>query len=107
MSINYKAFYGYGFEITDEQISALSPEKFDELMDSEYTQQMNGWGDSYHSFFGLNLISMDDGELHKIPTFIDDNELKNMLKEYLSIFGDEAFSEVTNKIDYYVGFAVT
>lgn len=107
MSINYKAFYGYGFEVTDEQISTLSPEKFDELMDSEYTQQMNGWGDSYRCFFGLNLISMDDGELHKIPTFINDNELKNMLKEYLNIFGDEAFSEITDNIDYYVGFAVT
>jgi len=42
MSISYRAFYGYGFEITDEQISTLSPEKFDELMDSEYTQQING-----------------------------------------------------------------
>jgi len=50
---------------------------------------------------------MGDGELHKIPTFIDDNELKNMLKEYLNIFGEEAFSEIIDNIDYYVGFAVT
>ncbi len=107
MSISYRAFYGYGFEVTDKQISTLSPEKFDELMDSKYTQQMNGWGNSYHCFFGLNLISMDEGELHKIPTFIDDNELKNMLKEYINIFGEEVFSEIIDNIDYYVGFAVT
>lgn len=101
MSVSYKAFYGYGFELTDEDVSNLEPNKYDLLIDSDYTQFLNGYDDSRHCFFGITLISLNEGELHEMPPImsIDSTDL---IQEYIDIFGEKPAVSPT----YFVGFVI-
>ena len=105
MSVDYRVFYGYGYEIPDKKVSALTPEKRDELCDSDYFTILDGYSESYKGFFGITLAVVDGCEVYQIPVVdeINHNELREMLTEYKNIFGIG-----TNEIaHHYIGFAVT
>ena len=104
MSVNYRVFYGYGYEIPDEKVSALATEKRDELFDSDYFTFLDGYSDSDKGFFGITLAIVEGCEIYQIPVVdeIDHNERHKMLAEYRSIFGIKP-NEIAH---HYVGFAV-
>lgn len=104
MSIDYRVFYGYGYEISHEKASNLSPDKYDELIDSEYTQILDGYGDNRHCFFGITLAYVPGCTMYEVPV-VDDrdkNDFKNMINEYKNIFNDSP-----GMAHHYIGFAVT
>jgi len=105
MSVDYRVFYGYGYEISNEQALNLSPEKYDELMDSDYTQILDGYNnDEHRCFFGIILDIVPACSMCKVPVVddIDHNDFKNMINEYQNIF-----NEFPGMVHFYVGFAVT
>ena len=103
MSVDYRVFYGYGYEIPDEKVSALAPEKRDELLDSDYFTILDGYSESYKGFFGITLAVVDGCEVYQVPVVdeIDHDELREMFAEYRNIFGAGGIAH------HYVGFAVT
>lgn len=105
MSVDYRVFYGYGYEVSDEKISTLTPEKRDELFDSDYFTILDGYSESYKGFFGITLAIVDGCEVYQIPVVdeIDHDELHEMLAEYKNIFGIKS-KEIAH---HYIGFAVT
>jgi len=104
MSVDYRVFYGYGYEVSDEKISMLTPEKRDELFDSNYFQFLDGYSGSNKGFFGITLAIVDGCEVYQIPVVdkIDHDELREMFAEYRSIFGIKP-NEIAH---HYIGFAV-
>lgn len=105
MGVDYRVFYGYGYEISDEKVSALAPEKRDKLCDSNYFTILDGYSESYKGFFGITLAIVDGCEVYQIPVVdeINHDELREMLTEYKNIFRIE-----TNEIaHHYIGFAIT
>jgi len=101
MSVNYKAFYGYGFELTDEDVFNLEPNKYDLLVDSDYTQFLNGYDDSRHCFFGIQLISLNEGGLCDIPPIMS-IDCADLIQEYVNIFGKKPAVSPT----YFIGFVI-
>ena len=103
MSVDYRVFYGYGYEVSDEKVSALAPEKRDELLDSDYFTILDGYSESYKGFFGITLAVVDGCEVYQVPVVdeIDHDELREMFAEYRNIFGAGGIAH------HYVGFAVT
>jgi hypothetical protein len=104
MGVDYRVFYGYGYDIPSEKASKLSPEKYDELIDSEYAQVLDGYSDDSACFFGLILATVEGCTLYQLPVIdkIDHNELHEMLIEYKNIF-----NESPGMAHHYIGFAVT
>lgn len=104
MSVDYRVFYGYGYEISNEKAFNLSPEKYDELIDSDYVQFLDGYSDERRCFFGVILNTMNDCGMSQITSSIniDNDDYKNMINEYKNIFNEEP-----GMANYYVGFAVT
>ncbi len=103
MGVDYRVFYGYGYEVPNEKVSALAPEKRDELFDSDFFTILDGYSESYKGFFGITLAVVDGCEIYQIPVVdeIDHDKMCEMFTEYRSIFG-------TSKIaHHYIGFAVT
>ena len=103
MSVNYnRVFYGYGYEIPDEKVSALTPEKRDELFDSDYFHFLDGYSGSDKGFFGITLAVVKGCEIYQVPVVdeIDYGELCEMFAEYRSIFGASGIAH------HYIGFAV-
>jgi hypothetical protein len=105
MGVDYRVFYGYGYDISNEKAFNLSPEKFDELADSNYTIFLDGYSDDRACFFGLTLATVEGCTSYQIPVVdeIDHNELHEMLTEYRNIF-DIKPNEIAH---HYIGFAVT
>ena len=104
MGVDYRVFYGYGYEISHEKASNLSPNKYDELIDSEYTQFLDGYSDDRHCFFGVTLADIPGCDMYEVPVVDnrDKNNFKNMLNEYKNIFDDSP-----GIAHHYIGFAVT
>lgn len=103
MSVDYKVFYGYGYEISDEKVSALVPEKRDKLFNSNFYTFLDGYSDSNKGFFGVTLAVVDGCEVCQIPVVdeVDHGELCEMFTEYRNIFGTSRIAH------HYIGFAVT
>ena len=105
MGVDYRVFYGYGYEVPDEKVSALAPKKRDELISNDYFTVLDGYSESYKGFFGITLAIVDGCEVYQIPVVdeIDHDELREMFAEYRSIFGIKP-NEIAH---HYIGFAVT
>ena len=103
MGVDYRVFYGYGYEVSDEKVSALAPEKRDELFDSDFFTILDGYSDSNKGFFGVTLAIVDGCEVYQIPVVdeIDHDEMCEMFAEYRNIFGKTGIAH------HYIGFAVT
>lgn len=104
MSVDYRVFYGYGYEISNEKASNLIPEKYDELIDSEYTQLLDGYSDDERRcFFGITLAIISGCDMYKVPVIdnINHDDFKNMIDEYKNIF-----NESPEMAHHYIGFAV-
>ena len=104
MGVDYRVFYGYGYEISNEKAFNLTPEKYDKLIDSDYTQFLDGYSDERRCFFGIILNAINDCDMYKVPVIddIDNNEFKDMINEYKNIF-----NESPGMASHYIGFAVT
>ena len=104
MSVDFRVFYGYGYEISNEKAFNLTSEKYNELVDSEYTQFLDGYSDERRCFFGIILNTMNDCDMYKVPVIddIDNNNFKDMINEYKNIF-----NESPRMASHYIGFAVT
>ena len=104
MGVDYRVFYGYGYEIPNEKAFNLTPEKYDELIDSDYTQFLDGYNDERRCFFGITLAIVPGCDMYKVPVIddIDYNNFKDMINEYKNIF-----NELPGMASHYIGFAVT
>ena len=91
MGVDYRVFYGYGYEISNEKAFNLTPEKYDKLIDSDYTQFLDGYSYERRCFFGIILNAMNDCDMYK-----------DMINEYKNIF-----NESPGMASHYIGFAVT
>jgi hypothetical protein len=68
MSVNYKAIYGYGYHITNDMISKMDEDKYEEFIENDFTHDIDGWYDGGTGyFFGLTIKSANEGEIIEIP----------------------------------------
>ena len=104
MSVDFRVFYGYGYEISNEKAFNLTHEKYNELINSDYIQFLDGYSDDRRCFFGVILNTMNDCDMYKVPVIddIDYDDFKNMINEYKNIF-----NESPGMASHYIGFAVT
>lgn len=103
MSVDFRVFYGYGYEISNEKAFNLSPEKYDELIDSDYTQFLDGYSDERKCFFGITITTIPGCEMYEVKDIdsINEEDYNNMILEYRNIF-----EEWPDKPHHYIGFAV-
>ena len=91
MSVNYNAKYGFGFIITEEDLNGLNLEQHDEIIDSIFFHDINGYCERNEAsyFFGIIIKSVDPGESCLIPSFdvFKPGELNKMTSEFRT-YGD-------------------
>ena len=88
MSVDYRAIYGYGFHISNEEVDALPEELHDDFIDSIYTICTDCIYENVGYFFGLNLCTAEPSYMFALPA-VDNYDHKDfiaMIKEFKKYF---------------------
>ena len=86
LSVEYRAIYGLGYEITQEEIENIPDDIRDEFYDSDFIYQLEDGGNDY--FFGICLKQVDPGRMTIIPVVdqCDPEKYKRMMFEFKRFF---------------------
>lgn len=86
MSVEYRAIYGLGYVITQEEIENIPDNIRDELYDSDFIYPLEDGGNEY--FFGICLNQVDPGRMTIIPVVdnYDQEKYKRMMLEFKHFF---------------------
>ena len=100
MSIEYSASIIAGHTVSQEEISKLDDETYEDLINNDYLHIVNSWADVGDLIFGKILVSIDCNDCTFVNTA--DYCLSNKEHDYLTALWYQVFHRPMPSLNHYL-----